>query len=195
MNTNAQLTIGVLALQGAVSEHLQQIQQLGANAVTVKTVENLTALDGLVLPGGESTAIGRLMRQYGFIEAIQQFAHQGKGIFGTCAGMILLAKQLMNDEPSHLNLMDIVVQRNGFGRQVDSFQTDLRVKGLSQPVPAVFIRAPYIKSLDENKVEILAEFEGNPVLAKQGKLLACAFHPELTPDLNILQLFLNMLTK
>lgn len=195
MKTNAQLTIGVLALQGAISEHLQQIQQLGANAVAVKTVENLTALDGLVLPGGESTAIGRLMRQYGFIEAIQQFAHQGKGIFGTCAGMILLAKQLINDEPSHLNLMDIVVQRNGFGRQVDSFQTDLRVKGLSQPVPAVFIRAPYIKSLDENKVEILAEFEGNPVLAKQGKLLACAFHPELTPDLNILQLFLNMLTK
>ncbi|TCJ96218.1 pyridoxal phosphate synthase yaaE subunit [Volucribacter psittacicida] len=195
MKTNAQLTIGVLALQGAVSEHLQQIQQLGANAIAVKTVENLTALDGLVLPGGESTAIGRLMRQYGFIEAIQQFAHQGKGIFGTCAGMILLAKQLMNDEPSHLNLMDIVVQRNGFGRQVDSFQTDLRVKGLSQPVPAVFIRAPYIKSLDKNKVEILAEFEGNPVLAKQGKLLACAFHPELTSDLNILQLFLNMLTK
>ncbi|MDG6894505.1 pyridoxal 5'-phosphate synthase glutaminase subunit PdxT [Volucribacter amazonae] len=193
MKTNAQLSIGVLALQGAVSEHLQQIQQLGANAIAVKTVENLTALDGLILPGGESTAIGRLMRQYGFIEAIQQFAHEGKGIFGTCAGMILLAKQLVGDEPSHLNLMDIVVQRNAFGRQVDSFQTDLTVKGLPTPVPAVFIRAPYIKAVNTDKVEILAEFEGNPVLAKQGKQLACAFHPELTADLSIMRLFLEMI--
>ena len=186
------LTIGVLALQGAVTEHIQQVEQLGAKAIAVKTVSQLSALDGLILPGGESTAIGKLMRQYGFIEAIQHFAQQGKGIFGTCAGMILLAKALENDPTVHLGLMDIRVQRNAFGRQVDSFQTDLEVKGLTDTFPAVFIRAPYIRGLDESKVEILAQFNGNVVLAKQDNLLACSFHPELTADNRIMQLFLTM---
>lgn len=186
------LTIGVLALQGAVTEHIQQVEQLGAKAIAVKTVSQLSALDGLILPGGESTAIGKLMRQYGFIEAIQHFAQQGKGIFGTCAGMILLAKALENDPTVHLGLMDIRVQRNAFGRQVDSFQTDLEVKGLTDTFPAVFIRAPYIQGFDQSKVEILAQFNDNAVLAKQDNLLACSFHPELTADNRIMQLFLTM---
>ena len=159
--------------------------------MAVKTLTELTALDALVLPGGESTAIGKLMREYGFIDAIRQFAEH-KPVLGTCAGMILLAKHIVGGEPAHLQLMDISVQRNAFGRQVDSFQTDLAVKGLTEPFPAVFIRAPYIASIDSSAVEILAEFEGNVVLAKQSNLLACSFHPELTADPRIMQLFLNL---
>ncbi|WP_424405281.1 pyridoxal 5'-phosphate synthase glutaminase subunit PdxT [Pasteurella sp. PK-2025] len=192
MKDYSHLHIGVLALQGAVSEHLQQIEQLGAKASAIKTVAELTALDGLVLPGGESTAIGKLMRQYGFIEAIQDFAKQGKGIFGTCAGMILLAKQLENDPTVHLGLMDICVQRNAFGRQVDSFQTPLDINGFDTPFPAVFIRAPYIQHCDNEQVQTLATLDGKIVFAQQNKLLACAFHPELTPDLRIMQHFLAL---
>ncbi|MFC0309073.1 pyridoxal 5'-phosphate synthase glutaminase subunit PdxT [Gallibacterium trehalosifermentans] len=183
------LTIGVLALQGAVSEHLAQLQQLGVTAIAVKQIAQLAQLDGIILPGGESTAIGKLMRNYGFIEALQQFA-TNKAIFGTCAGMILLAKQLVGEEQAHLQLMDIEVQRNAFGRQVDSFQTELHVKGIEQLVPAVFIRAPYIVKVGE-RVDILASYAEHPVLARQGKLLACSFHPELTSDLSILKLFLQ----
>ncbi|QLB12107.1 pyridoxal phosphate synthase yaaE subunit [Bisgaardia hudsonensis] len=192
MKDYSHLHIGVLALQGAVSEHLQQIEQLGAKASAVKKIAELTNLDGLVLPGGESTAIGKLMHQYGFIEAIKDFASQGKGLFGTCAGMILLAKSLENDPRVHLGLMDITVQRNAFGRQVDSFQTTLEVEGLAEPYPAVFIRAPYIRNIDTAKVTSLASFNGNIVLAKQEKLLACSFHPELTGDNRIMKLFLEM---
>ncbi|WP_040977562.1 pyridoxal 5'-phosphate synthase glutaminase subunit PdxT [Necropsobacter massiliensis] len=186
-------TIGVLALQGAVTEHMRQIEQLGATAVAIKKVEQLAGIDALILPGGESTAIGRLMRQYGFIRAIRDFAQQRKPLFGTCAGMILLAKTIEGGEPAHLQLMDILVQRNAFGRQVDSFQTPLSVKGLPQPFPAVFIRAPYIQRITSSAVEKLAEFDGNPVLAKQGNLLACSFHPELTDDVGIMRLFLDMI--
>lgn len=186
-------TVGVLALQGAVTEHMRQIERLGATALAVKTVEQLALLDGLILLGGESTAIGRLMRHYGFIEAIRDFARQRKPLFGTCAGMILLAKAIEGGEAAHLQLMDIRVQRNAFGRQTDSFQTDLKVKGLAQPFPAVFIRAPYIRHITSSAVEKLAEFNGNTVLAKQDNLLACAFHPELTDDLSMMRLFLTMI--
>ncbi|MGX2974331.1 pyridoxal 5'-phosphate synthase glutaminase subunit PdxT [Ursidibacter arcticus] len=193
MQNYRHLTIGVLALQGAVSEHCQQIEQLGATAKIVKNPSDLTALDGLVLPGGESTAIGKLMRTVGLLEAIQQFAQQGKGLFGTCAGMILLAKQIEGGEPAHLGVMDICVQRNAFGRQIDSFQTDLAIKGLEKPFPAVFIRAPYISTIENSRVEVLAEFDGNVVLAKQGKVLVCSFHPELTNDARIMQYFLEII--
>lgn len=189
----AHLTIGVLALQGAVSEHCQQIAQLGAKVVMVKNPQDLTACHGLILPGGESTAIGKLMRKNGLLAAIRTFAAEGKGLFGTCAGMVLLAKQLVDDPTVHLGLMDIQVQRNAFGRQIDSFQTDLTVKGLSQPFPAVFIRAPHITDFDRQKVESLAEFNGYTVLAKQNNLLACSFHPELTSNSDILRLFFDML--
>ncbi|PJG84969.1 pyridoxal 5'-phosphate synthase glutaminase subunit PdxT [Conservatibacter flavescens] len=189
----SQFTVGVLALQGAVSEHLQQIEKLGAKAVAVKNCAQLNEIDAIVLPGGESTAIGKLMRNSGFIDAIRDFSQQEKPIFGTCAGMILLAKHIEGGEPSHLGLMDIVVQRNAFGRQVESFQASLSVQDWDQPFPAVFIRAPYITRFNESAVEKLAEFEGNVVLAKQGHLLACAFHPELTADLRIMRLFLEMI--
>lgn len=191
MQNYSQLKIGVLALQGAVAEHLQQIRELGATAVAVKQVQQLSALDGLILPGGESTAISKLMRNYGFIQAIREFSAQNKAIFGTCAGMILLAKSIVGGEQSHLQLMDIEVKRNAFGRQIASFQTPLEVKGIASPVPAVFIRAPYIQSA-ATAVEILAKFEQNIVLARQNNLLACAFHPELSQDLRIMQLFLDM---
>lgn len=195
MKDYTHLTVGVLALQGAVSEHCQQIRRLGANAIMVKNPADLTACDGLILPGGESTAIGKLMRQNGLFEAIRAFAKAGKGLFGTCAGMILLAKKLVDDPTVHLDLMDIQVQRNAFGRQIDSFQTDLTVKGIEKTVPAVFIRAPYIVNIDPEKVESLAAFNGYTVLAKQDNLLACSFHPELTNDLEILKLFLSSLDK
>lgn len=187
------LTVGVLDLQGAVSEHMQQIRALGATAIAVKHPEQLAQLDGLVLPGGESTAMGKLMRYEQFIAAIRQFSQQNKGIFGTCAGMILLAKALENHEPAHLKLMDICVQRNAFGRQVDSFQTDLHIKGIATPFPAVFIRAPYITQVLSPQVEVLAKFKENIVLAKQDKLLVASFHPELTDNPAVMRLFLDLL--
>ncbi|KGQ71196.1 pyridoxal 5'-phosphate synthase subunit PdxT [Chelonobacter oris] len=186
-------TVGVLALQGAVGEHLDQLSRLGVTALAVKKTEQLALLDALILPGGESTAIGKLMREYGFIDAIQQFAASGKPLFGTCAGMILLAKNIYGGEKPHLGLMDIQVERNAFGRQVDSFQTALNIHGLSTPFPAIFIRAPYIRRLLSDKVACLAEIDGNIVLARQHNLLACSFHPELSQDDRIMRLFLEML--
>ncbi|MFC0323815.1 pyridoxal 5'-phosphate synthase glutaminase subunit PdxT [Gallibacterium melopsittaci] len=184
--------VGVLALQGAVSEHIEQLQSLGVEAIVVKKVADLAMLDGLILPGGESTTIGKLMYEYGFIEAIKQFAKQGKAIFATCAGMILLAKEIVGEENIYLSLMDIAVQRNAFGRQVDSFQSDINVQGLQGTFPAIFIRAPYVHSILSKKVAVLAEVDNHPVLVKQEKLLACSFHPELSQDNRIMQLFLAM---
>lgn len=183
----SQYSVGVLALQGAVSEHIAQIQSLGAKAVAVKKAEDLANLDALVLPGGESTAIGRLLRTSGLLERVQAF---DKPILGTCAGMILLAKEIEGGEPAHLGLMDMTVQRNAFGRQVDSFQTDLPIKGIEGTFPAVFIRAPLISKVSEN-VEVLAEFNGEIVLARQGNRFACSFHPELTADNRVMRLLLE----
>jgi len=184
-------TIGVLDLQGATIEHIQQLEGLGVGALLVKKPEQLQQIDGLIIPGGESTAIGKMMKRYDFIEPIQQFASLGKPIFGTCAGLVLLAKDLGGAEESHLNLMDISVQRNGFGRQRDSFEIDLSIKGIDQPVPAVFIRAPYIESVGNN-VDVLATHDDKIVAAKQNHLLVSSFHPELTDDRRFLQLFINM---
>ena len=184
-------TIGVLDLQGATIEHIQQLEGLGVGALLVKKPEQLQQIDGLIIPGGESTAIGKMMKRYDFIEPIQQFASLGKPIFGTCAGLVLLAKDLGGAEDSHLNLMDISVQRNGFGRQRDSFEIDLSIKGIDQPVPAVFIRAPYIGSVGNN-VDVLATHDDKIVAAKQNNLLVSSFHPELTDDRRFLQLFINM---
>jgi 5'-phosphate synthase pdxT subunit len=192
MTDYSRYTVGVLALQGAVSEHIAQLNSLGVTAVAIKKVEQLQTIDGLVLPGGESTAIGKLMREYGFIDAICHFAKQGKPLFGTCAGMILLAKEIESGEPNHLGLMDIQVQRNAFGRQIDSFQTALDIHGLTSPFPAIFIRAPYVSKLLSNKVEVLAEIDGNVVLVRQNNLLACSFHPELSQDNRIMALFMDM---
>ncbi|MBW5448605.1 pyridoxal 5'-phosphate synthase glutaminase subunit PdxT [Cohnella sp. CFH 77786] len=185
------MKIGVLALQGAVAEHIRSIGLAGGQGVAVKRTEQLGELDGLVIPGGESTTIGKLMRQYGFIEAVRDFASQGKPLFGTCAGLIVLAERLESGEEPHLSLMNMTVARNAFGRQRESFETELDVKGIDSPLRAVFIRAPLIKEVGEN-VEVLSTYKGEIVAAKQDRLLVSSFHPELTDDFRLHGLFLEM---
>lgn len=186
------MKIGVLALQGAVAEHLRSIELAGGQAVAVKRTEQLGEIDGLIIPGGESTTIGRLMRQYGFIDAIRAFAQQqGKALFGTCAGLIVLAERLEGGEAPHLGLMDMTVARNAFGRQRESFETELDVKGIESPLRAVFIRAPLIKETGPG-VEVLSTYRSEIVAARQGRILASSFHPELTDDYRLHGLFLNM---
>lgn len=185
------MRIGVLALQGAVTEHIVSIEKTGAQGLPIKRIEELAGVEGLIIPGGESTTIGKLMRKYGFIEAIREFAGQGKPIFGTCAGMIVLAKQIAGDEAGHLELMDITVARNAFGRQRESFECDLEVKGIAEPVRAVFIRAPLIDEVGPD-VEVLTLYKDEIVTARQGNLLACSFHPELTDDYRLHQYFADM---
>jgi pyridoxal 5'-phosphate synthase pdxT subunit len=174
------LRIGVLALQGNFREHAAVLRRLGAEPVEVRLPEQLDGLDGLIVPGGESTAITRLMRLYGVDDALRRFDGP---IFGTCAGMILLDRD-------HLALADIGVRRNAFGRQVRSFEADLDLGDGGGPLRAVFIRAPWIEEAGPD-VEVLAELEGRPVLARQGRILVAAFHPELTDDTRIHELFLD----
>lgn len=185
------MKIGVLALQGAVAEHIRSLELAGAEAVAVKRVEELEGLQGLVIPGGESTTIGKLMRKYGFMEAIADFSAQGKPLFGTCAGLIVLADQIEGQEDAHLRLMDMTVARNAFGRQQESFETDLDVKGIDEPVRAVFIRAPLIKKVGSD-VEVLSTYRDEIVTARQGHLLAVSYHPELTDDFRLHAYFVDM---
>jgi 5'-phosphate synthase pdxT subunit len=173
--------IGVLAVQGNFREHAAMLRRLGADPVEVRKPEQLDGLDGLVIPGGESTSIGRLIRLYGLEEAIRRF--EG-AVLGTCAGMIMLDR-------SHLGLVDIECERNAWGRQVHSFEADVLVEGESLPMHAVFIRAPWIEDAGP-EVEILAEHEGHPVLARQGRYLVAAFHPELTDDTRVHEKFLEL---
>ena len=173
--------VGVLAVQGNFREHLAMLRRLGVDATEVRKPEQLQALDGLVVPGGESTTFMRLMRLYGLDEAIRAF---DRPILGTCAGMIVLDRD-------HLGLVDVSVRRNAFGRQVASFETDLPVAGLDEPVRAVFIRAPWVEEVGPG-VEVLAEVDGRPVLARQGRFLVAAFHPELTDDTRLHERFLDL---
>jgi pyridoxal 5'-phosphate synthase pdxT subunit len=174
------LRIGVLAVQGNFREHAAVLRRLGAEPVEVRLPAELAGLDGLILPGGESTAITRLMRLYGLDEALRSF---DAPIFGTCAGMIVLDRD-------HLGLGDFRVERNAFGRQVKSFEADLDIGHGDEPVRAVFIRAPWIEDAGPG-VEVLAEVDGHPVLARDGRILVAAFHPELTDDTRVHELFLN----
>ncbi|XID91836.1 pyridoxal 5'-phosphate synthase glutaminase subunit PdxT [Paenibacillaceae bacterium WGS1546] len=185
------MNIGVLALQGAVAEHIRSVELAGGTGVAVKRAEQLAEIDGLIIPGGESTTIGKLMRKYGFIEAIRDYAERGNPVFGTCAGLIVLAERLEGGEEPHLGLMDMTVARNAFGRQRESFETDLDVKGIDTPLRAVFIRAPLIKEVGEN-VEVLSVYKGEIVTARQGNLLAASYHPELTDDYRLHELFIHM---
>lgn len=185
------MKIGVLALQGAVAEHIRLLEMAGAEAVAVKKTEQLAEIDGLVLPGGESTAIGKLMKKYGFDTALQEFSAQKKPIFGTCAGLILLAGEIDGQDWVHLGLMNMKVARNAFGRQRESFETDLPVKEVAEDFRAVFIRAPLILSVGEN-VDVLSEYKGEIVAARQGHLLCASFHPELTEDARMHEYFLRM---
>lgn len=183
--------IGVLGLQGAVREHIRSIEAAGAEAVVVKRAEQLEELDGLILPGGESTTMRRLVDRYEFMEPLREFGRQGKPMFGTCAGLIMLAKNIVGYDEAHIGVMDITVERNSFGRQRESFEADLLIKGIAKAYPAVFIRAPHIVSVGEG-TEILAECEGRIVAAREGNFLACSFHPELTDDHSITKYFVQM---
>lgn len=184
--------VGVLALQGAVREHIQSITACGAEAVSVKWPKDLENLDGLILPGGESTTIRRLIDRYGLMEPLRQFAKTGKPMFGTCAGLILLAKTVVGNDDAHLGVMDVAVERNSFGRQVDSFEAPLEINGIEGAFQAVFIRAPHIVSVGPS-TEVLCVHDGKIVMAKSGQFLGCSFHPELTEDHHITEYFLSMI--
>ncbi len=197
MERSKKPTVGVLALQGAVREHLRSLADCGARGVAVRYPSELSLCDGLIIPGGESTTIGRLMREYGFIDEIKRLAGEGMPLYGTCAGLILMAKRLVEGDQPLLGLMDVTVRRNAFGRQVDSFETDLRIEGIEEeerPFRCVFIRAPWIEEVG-SEVRVLAIHRGKVVAACQKNMLATAFHPELTPDLRVHRLFLGMITE
>jgi pyridoxal 5'-phosphate synthase pdxT subunit len=182
--------IGLLALQGDVREHAAMLRRLGAEPLEVRKPEELAGLDGLIIPGGESTTIGRLIRLYGLEEAIRQFE---RPVLGTCAGMILLARDAIDGLPGQplLSQVDILVRRNGYGRQVRSFEADLDLAGDAEPLRGVFIRAPRVEQAGPD-VEVLAELDGEPVLLRQGRFIVAAFHPELTEDTRVHELFLDL---
>ena len=188
----AGLTIGVLALQGAFIEHVHMIERLGARAREIRLPSDLDGLDGLIIPGGESTTIGKLLVHYELLEPLRALVNSGFPIYGTCAGTILLAKDIGGLDQPLLATMDLVVKRNAFGRQLQSFETDLKVAGLGdEPFRAVFIRAPAISSAGAD-VDVLASLEdGTIVAARQGSLLVSCFHPELTNDLRFHRAFLE----
>jgi 5'-phosphate synthase pdxT subunit len=177
---NGRPRIGVLALQGAFREHARALRAAGADVVEVRLPEQLDSLDGLVIPGGESTTITRLAALYGLDDAIRAFAGP---VFGTCAGMILVDR-------AHLGLADLEVDRNAYGRQVASFEADLALAGEAEPLRGVFIRAPRVRSTGDD-VEVLAEHDGEPVLLREGRFLVASFHPELTEDTRVHELFLD----
>ncbi|GGE48073.1 pyridoxal 5'-phosphate synthase subunit PdxT [Pullulanibacillus camelliae] len=186
------IKIGVLGLQGAIREHIWALEKTGAEVTVVKTVEHLEGLDGLVLPGGESTTMRRLLDKYELFEPVKAFAQQHP-VFGTCAGLILMAQHIEGQKGPHLGLMDIDVRRNAFGRQVASFEAELAIQHVTEAEDfiGVFIRAPYILSVGP-EVEVLATYADKIVAARQGPFLTCAFHPELTEDYRMHQYFYEM---
>lgn len=186
------MRIGVLAVQGDVVEHQKILRDLEVETVEVRLPRDLEGLCGLILPGGESTTIGKLLVRYGLDQAIPERSRKGMAIYGTCAGMIVMARAARGGEPPLLRLMDITVVRNAYGRQVDSFEADLDIPVLGHhPLHAVFIRAPAIEAVAKS-VEVLASHAGRPVLVREGRLLASAFHPELAPDDRIHRYFVEM---
>jgi pyridoxal 5'-phosphate synthase pdxT subunit len=184
------MKIGVLGLQGDVREHSRALEAAGATPVVVKRPDELAEVDALIVPGGESTTIGKLIDRFGLLHPIVERARSGMPIYGTCAGMILLARDIAGEHraPHRFGLMDITVRRNSYGRQVESFETDIEVAGLAEPFRAVFIRAPSVEAATED-VEILATYEGLPVMVGQGPHMASSFHPEMTGDRRIHELF------
>ncbi|NIE94830.1 pyridoxal 5'-phosphate synthase glutaminase subunit PdxT [Bacillus sp. Ab-1751] len=183
--------IGVLGLQGAVREHVKSVEASGAEAVVVKRIEQLEEIDGLILPGGESTTMRRLIDKYAFMKPLRTFAKSGKPMFGTCAGMILLAKTLIGYEEAHIGAMDITVERNAFGRQKDSFEAALSIEGVGEDFIGVFIRAPYVVEVADN-VEVLSKHGDRMVAVRQDQFLAASFHPELTDDHRVTAYFVEM---
>jgi 5'-phosphate synthase pdxT subunit len=187
------MRVGVLALQGAFREHCWMLEGCGVTAVEIRKPEELDEVAGLVIPGGESTTIGKLMVEWGLLDKIKARASQGMGVYGTCAGMILLAKEIRNSNQPRLGIMDIVVRRNAFGRQRESFEADMVVPEFGEKaISAVFIRAPYIEQAGPN-VKVMAMVHDKIVIARQGKMLVTAFHPELTENDAIHKYFISML--
>lgn len=187
--------IGILGMQGAIAEHQEILLQIPHTKTRiVKTAKDLDCIDGLILPGGESTAIGKLLDYFSLKEILQQKIISGLPVFGTCAGLILLAKNIENQTNTHLAAMDITVKRNGYGSQLDSFSTNLLIPTIDKnmPIPLVFIRAPYITKTDKD-VQILATLDNKIIAARQKNMLVSSFHPELTCDLRFHQYFLSMI--
>jgi pyridoxal 5'-phosphate synthase pdxT subunit len=183
--------VGVLALQGDVREHRQLLEAVGALVTEVRRPSDLDRIDVIVLPGGESTTIGRLATIFGLLDPLGKAISDGLPTYGSCAGMILLAKGTTGDRQPQLGAMDVIVERNAFGRQNESFEVDLDIAGLEKPFHAVFIRAPWVASIGEG-VEVLAEVEGHPVMIRQGNVIATSFHPELTGDDRIHRMVLDL---
>lgn len=186
-------TIGVLALQGSVVEHLAAIDACGATGVPVRRVSELSSLDGIILPGGESTTMGKLLVDFDLMEPLREAITEGLPVWGTCAGLILLAKTIKGGEPAHLGTMDITVRRNAYGTQLDSFETMDTIEAISpEPLPLIFIRAPYIEAAGEG-VRVLHQLKGHITAARQNRMLVTAFHPELTEDDRVHRYFIETL--
>lgn len=186
------MRIGVLAIQGDVREHLLHVKKAGADAMEVRQLGDLDSVDGLIIPGGESTTIGMLMQEEGLIDVIRRRIRDEEfPVYGTCAGLILLATEVVGKSPARISVMDMVADRNAYGRQVASFEASLQIDGITgKPFPAVFIRAPQVKSIGP-LVKPLAYYQGQIVMAEQGSLLASSFHPEMTDDIRVHQYFLD----
>ena len=185
------MKVGVLGLQGDVREHMRALESVGAAPLVVKRPEELDAVDALVLPGGESTTIGKLLDRFELLEPLAERARAGVPVYGTCAGLILMARRVTGEHsaPHRLGLMDISVRRNAYGRQVDSFEADVRIAHI-EDFRAVFIRAPLIEEVDDH-VEVLGRHDGHPVIVRQGHLLASSFHPEMTRDPRVHEFFVT----
>ena len=189
------MKIGILGFQGAVIEHIHHIEQLGHNAIKILYPHQLEEIDGIIIPGGESTTIGKLLVRTNMLDVLRNKIEKGMPVWGTCAGMILLAKTIEGCATSHLATMDICVKRNAYGTQIDSFSTSIIVnKVTNNPIPLIFIRAPYITKVNKN-VEILCSYKENIVAAKQDNMLVTSFHPELSSDSSFHSYFLNMCKK
>lgn len=185
------MVIGVLAMQGAYKEHINILQDLDVSPVEIRNKNDLQNIDGIIIPGGESTTMGKLIRTLDIYDDLKEKIESGMPVWGTCAGMILLAKSICNDDTVHLGTMDIEVKRNAYGRQLGSFNTKSKVKDIGEDIKMVFIRAPYIENIDDN-VEVLSVVDNNIVAAKENNMLVTSFHPELTSDYRVHKYFLKM---
>jgi 5'-phosphate synthase pdxT subunit len=188
------VNVGVLALQGAFAAHVERLRSLDVDAVEVRTPRQLERVDALVMPGGESTTMSNLLGSTGLFDPIAARLDDGMPVFGTCAGMILLADKILDgrDDQQHFGALDVTVRRNGYGRQIDSFETELDLAGDQAPFHGVFIRAPRVEAIGPD-VEVLASYDGDPVLVRQGHLLAACFHPELTADARLHASFVELI--
>ena len=191
----SQLCVGVLALQGAFREHVATVASLGATAREVRQLKDIEGIDALIIPGGESTTIGKLLNEWNMLEPLRQRILDGMPVYGSCAGLILLCRDIENSDQPRLGVLDATVRRNAFGRQVDSFETNLSIPEIgADPLPAVFIRAPVITGVGAG-VKVLAEVNGQAVAVRQNNILATSFHPELTPDTRMHSYFLSFCGK